>query len=156
MYPSFRHTMIATAAILGLSTVGAIAAPNGAGDPTATHGTSAATRPALATAVEQRINDLHAKLQITAAQETQWSAFAQVMRDNAKNMDDTFDTRAKSIATMTAAENMKSYATISMQHAKDMQNLAPAFETLYGAMSDSQKRTADQVFRDNAGQPRHG
>ena len=30
------------------------------------------------------------------------------------------------------------------------------FDTLYGAMSDSQKKAADVVFRDNANHPRRG
>jgi hypothetical protein len=48
---------------------------------------------------------------------------------------------------------------VAMNHAQDMQKLVPAFQTLYDTMSDSQKKTADQVFRDDAhrGRPmKHG
>ena len=38
--------------------------------------------------IEARIKELHQKLHVTAAQETQWSNLAQVMRDNAKAMSD--------------------------------------------------------------------
>jgi len=51
---------------------------------------------------------------------------------------------------MTATENMQSYADVSMAHAQDVEKLVPAFQALYGTMSDSQKRMADQVFRDDA------
>ena len=38
---------------------------------------------------EQRLADLHSKLQITPAQEPQWQKFAQAMRDNGRKMDET-------------------------------------------------------------------
>ena len=31
-----------------------------------------------------------------------------------------------------------------------MQKLVPAFQTLYGSLSDQQKKTADQMFRNYA------
>jgi hypothetical protein len=161
MLKTFRQTIIASTAIIGLSAVAALAAPPGTGDPTATRAApmSSAQAPAKASmrvTIEQRITDLHAKLQISPAQQPQWDQFAQVMRDNAKSMDQEFQTRAQAITTMNAAENMKSYALISAQHAQDMQKLVPAFGALYGTMSDSQKHMADQVFRDNADHARHG
>ena len=48
---------------------------------------------------------------------------------------------------MNAAENMQSYAQIAELHAQDTQKLAAAFQTLYGSMSDAQKKNADTVFR---------
>ena len=102
------------------------------------------------TSIEQRITALRAKLQITTAQDPQWNQFAQVMRDNAKRMDDTFQQRVQGIGAMNAEDNMASYAQVAMSHALGMQNLVPAFHTLYGTMTDLQKRAADQVFRDDA------
>ena len=37
--------------------------------------------------VERRIKELHSQLQITPAEEPQWNEFAQVMRENARDMD---------------------------------------------------------------------
>ncbi len=162
MLKTFRQTIIASTAIIGLSAVAALAAPPGTGDPTATRAApmSSAQAPAKASmrvTIEQRITDLHAKLQISPAQQPQWDQFAQVMRDNAKSMDQEFPGPGLRRSTaMNAAENMKSYALISAQHAQDMQKLVPAFGALYGTMSDSQKHMADQVFRDNADHARHG
>jgi periplasmic protein CpxP/Spy len=157
---SFRQTAIATTAIIGLSAFAAAAAPP-AGDPTATapaaatSGQSAATHHpgvhhSMVGKVEQRITDLHAKLQITPAQQPQWDQFIQVMRDNAQSMDQTFQQRVQAMPTMTATANMQSYALLASTNAQDVQKLVPAFQALYDTMSDTQKRTADQVFRDDA------
>lgn len=163
MRTSFRQTVFATTAILGLSgfAFAAAAAPPAAGNPTivapaATVSGQAATpaKPAVRhtqqSTVEQRIADLHAKLKITAAEQAQWEPFAQAMRDNAVAIDQAFQSRVKALPTMTAADNVKSYAALSAEHAKDMQNLVPTFQALYDSMSDSQKHVADQVFRNDA------
>ena len=151
MNEMFRRAAIASAFLAGLGGAAVAAPPPGSGDPTAVRPTppAAATRQMEVTA-EQRIVDLRAKLMITTSQQPQWDSFAQGMRNNAKAMDQAFDTRARAMSTMTAAENMKSYAKVSEQHAKDMISLGPLFDALYATMPDAQKRTADQVFRDNA------
>src|ERR1700756_3235145 len=100
--------------------------------------------------VEHRINELHAQLRITPAEEPQWNEFAQVMRENARDMDEAFIQRAQQYPTMNAVQNMQSYEQISEQHAQRLQKLVPAFQKLYDAMPDQQKRLADQVFRANA------
>jgi len=100
--------------------------------------------------VERRIKELHTQLQITPAEEPQWNEFAQVMRENARDMDQAFMQRAQLYPTMNAVQNMQSYEQISEQHAQRVQKLVPAFQKLYDAMPDQQKRLADQVFRANA------
>jgi len=100
--------------------------------------------------VERRIKELHSQLQITPAEEPQWNEFAQVMRENAHDMDQAFMQRAQQYPTMNAVQNMQSYEQISQDHANRVQKLVPAFQKLYDAMPDQQKRLADQVFRANA------
>ena len=100
--------------------------------------------------VEGRIKELHAQLRITPAEEPQWNEFAQVMRENAREMDQVFMQRAQQYPTMNAVQNMQSYEQISEEHAQRVQRLVPAFQKLYDAMPDQQKRLADQVFRANA------
>jgi protein CpxP len=97
--------------------------------------------------VEQHIATLHTQLQITPEQQSQWDQFAQVMRENAKSMDQVLEQRAAGFATMNAVDNLQSYAQIAQQHAQDTQKLATAFQTLYGSLSDEQKKNADEVFR---------
>jgi protein CpxP len=98
-------------------------------------------------AVEQRITALQTKLAITPDQQAAWSAFAQVMRDNAQSTDTSFQQRAQGAATMSAVDNMKSYAAITRTYADNTQRLATAFETLYGKLSSSQQQIADTLFR---------
>jgi protein CpxP len=100
--------------------------------------------------VEQRIADLHARLQITPDQQPLWDKFAQVMRDNARQMRQVADDRSAKIKAMNASDNMQSYAQIVMQHAQDLQSLATAFQPLYASLSPEQQRTADTMFRDVA------
>ena len=100
--------------------------------------------------VERRIKELHGQLQITPAEEPQWNEFAQAMRENARDMDQAFVQRAQQFPTMNAVQNMQSYEQLSEEHAQRVQKLVPAFQKLYDAMPDAQKRMADQVFRANA------
>jgi uncharacterized protein YpuA (DUF1002 family) len=100
--------------------------------------------------VERYIKDLHARLQITPAEETQWNQFAEVMRQNARDMDQVFRQRAEQFSSMNAVQNMQSYAQLAEDHAQRVQKLVPAFENLYNAMPEQQKQIADQVFRANA------
>jgi len=100
--------------------------------------------------VEQRIKELHAQLRITADERPQWDQFAQVMRENARDMDQVWLQRVDRFRSMNAVQNMQSYEQIAEQHAQHVQKLVPAFQNLYNAMPDQQKQLADQVFRANA------
>lgn len=167
MRMSFRQTAFATTAIVALIAFPAAAASPGAGDPTAVRPASqAGVAPAQPgpggnreATVEQRISDLHAKLQITAAQQPQWDQFAQVMRDNAQSIDEAFQHRVQALPSLTAAENLQSYAQVAAEHAQETQKLVPVFQALYDVLTENQKHRADQVFREDAthGKPsRHG
>ena len=103
--------------------------------------------------VEARIKDMHAKLKITKAQEDQWAKVAQVMRDNGKKMDALTQARFEKAKTktMTAIDDLKSYGEITGAHEDGIKKFIPVFTTLYGSMSDAQKKDADALFR-NAGQ----
>jgi hypothetical protein len=179
MRQTFRRTMLVATAVVGLSASIAVAAPPTANDQNMTNSptmnnssgpgsSTAMPQPGAATGtqtqasqaqpnggklenrIEQRIADLQNKLQISAAQKPQWDRFTQIMRENARDMDRIFQTRVQSLDTMNAEDNMKSYAMIATHHAQDVQRLVPAFDALYTKMNDSQKRTADQVFREEA------
>jgi hypothetical protein len=108
---------------------------------------SAPAAPATIPAVEARIKSLHGELKITAAEEPQWQAFAEVMRDNAQTTGSLIQQRAAEAKTMTAVDDLHSYAAIIESHAAGVQKLATAFATLYDTMSDAQKKNADVVFR---------
>ena len=97
--------------------------------------------------VEQRIAYLHSQLKITAAQEPQWKAFAEVMRSNGQNMGRLFRQRTQAEQTQSALDNMKQYAEIAQAHADDMKQLVDAFQPLYDSFSPEQKKLADTTFR---------
>ena len=82
------------------------------------------------------------------------------MRENARDMDQAFMQRAQQYPTMNAMQNMQSYEQIAEAHAQHLQKLVPAFDNLYNAMPEQQKKLTDQVFRANAerhaAQSRHG
>ena len=96
--------------------------------------------------VEARIKSLHAQLKITPEEEQEWSVVAQTMRDNAAEMDQLVQQRTEQRAGMNAVDDMKSYQAIVQAHADEMQKLVPAFEALYGKMSASQQKLADNVI----------
>ena len=96
--------------------------------------------------IEGRIKSLHEDLKITAAQEDQFNAMAQVMRDNGKAMAELGRKRRAAAKTMTAVDNLKTYEEISDAHTDGLKKLVPAFQKLYDSMSVEQKKTADTVF----------
>jgi hypothetical protein len=100
--------------------------------------------------VEKRITDMHRELQVTPAESSQWDQFAQVMRDNAKEIDQAYKDRADKLDSMSAVDNMQSYAQIEQLRAQQVQKLVPAFQTLYASLSDQQKQRADALFRNQA------
>ena len=100
---------------------------------------------------ELRIKELHTRLNILPAQETQWSAVATIMRDNAVTMDKLTQRRVDKASEVTAVEDLKSYGEISEAHAEGIRTLTPAFDSLYSAMSEPQKKQADLLFRQGEG-----
>ena len=111
---------------------------------------SAAPSAATQAAVDQRIRALQSQLGITEAQMPLWSAFTQAMRDNAAATDALFTQRAGAVATMSAPDNMHSYAQIARSYADNTERLATAFDSLYASLSDTQKQAADTLFRQQA------
>ena len=79
-----------------------------------------------------------------------WNAFAHAMRENAASTDALFAQRAGSVATMSAVENMHSYAQIARAYADNTERLATAFDSLYASLTDTQKQAADTLFRQQA------
>jgi protein CpxP len=99
---------------------------------------------------ERRIADLHNRLHITPQQSQQWDQFTQVVRDNAREMEQIYQQRAERLGTMSAVDNIQSFAQIEQHRAQDTQKLVPAFQTLYVSLTDQQKKTADELFRNYA------
>jgi protein CpxP len=97
-------------------------------------------------AVEHHIADMHAKLKITTAEESQWKEVAETMRENAKDLDKAIDKRDASLAHATAIDDLNAYADIAQAHATGVKRLAKSFSGLYSMMSVDQKKEADEIF----------
>jgi hypothetical protein len=140
------HPLFVLAAALSVSTA-MLAAPayaaTAAQPTTSGHVMPVAAHPS----VDTRINSLHTRLQITAAQESLWQPVAQIMRDNASKMDALNQTRAADAKSMSAVDDLRSYGQLIDAHADAIKKFTPAFEALYNSMSDTQKSNADLIFR---------
>jgi hypothetical protein len=97
---------------------------------------------------QQRLTQLHQHLRITPTEQSAWDQFAEASMQNATRLDTAFRARAEQVPTMNAIQNMQTFADLDMQRAQDMQQLVPAFQKLYAALSPAQQKTADQLFRD--------
>jgi protein CpxP len=126
----------------------ATAAPPAA-SPSAAQPAPPAPSAATQTAVDQRIRALQSQLG-TEAQMPLWTAFAQAMRDNAASTDALFAQRAHAVTSMTAVDNMHSYAQIARAYADNTERLATAFDSLYASLTDTQRQAADTLFRQQA------
>jgi hypothetical protein len=155
-----RHSARTIAAAAALLSAVALAAPAGAQTAPASPSTTAPSTAAPAgTAthakrmpvdrVEARITQLHSQLKITPVQQPQWDALAQVMRDNAKEMQTALQARAQTVSTGSAVDDLHSYEAIADAHADGLKKFVPAFEALYNTMSDDQKKTTDAVFHNH-------
>ena len=94
--------------------------------------------------LDKHIAELHAQLKITAAEEVQWKAVAQTMRDNANSMDIAMDKREGAVGS--AIDDLNAYGEVVQSHADGIKKLSAVFSALYDSMSADQKKTADDVF----------
>jgi hypothetical protein len=95
---------------------------------------------------EKHIKDLHTKLKITPEEESLWNTVAKTMRENAIEIDTAVDKRESMLTTATAIDDLNAYANIAQAHADSVKKLSMVFGPLYAAMSDNQKKIADEVF----------
>ena len=100
--------------------------------------------------VEKHIQDLHAKLKITPAEESKWDGVARAMRESAGELDAAIGKRQAIMKTATAVEDLNAYEAVAQAHADGVKRLSGAFAPLYAAMSVDQKKVADDVFAQRA------
>ncbi len=105
--------------------------------------------------VQDRIAELRAKLHITAAQEPQFTALADVMTANAQSLASLLQQRVQD-NDASAVASMRWYERLVEAHADALKKFVPVFDQLYTSLSDEQKKTADAVFERFGGRPRHG
>jgi len=105
--------------------------------------------------VEGRIAFLHTELKITPAQETVWKSYADALRANAKagtEQREAMQDQRDEMKDMNAPARMKAHIALMEQKLADMKLLQTATEQLYGALTDDQKKDADQLLSQSMGQ----
>ena len=148
--PALLAALLAAAPVFAANAQGSAMAPHESGADEA------------AETIDQRIASLHETLKITPAEEADWKAVAQTMRDNVAAMQKlASDKQAKSTSGMTAVEDLQTYSAFAQAHVDHLKKLTAAFSTLYNSMPAAQKKLADQVFarsrhEDSAGQNKQG
>jgi periplasmic protein CpxP/Spy len=98
--------------------------------------------------VEANIAELHKKLQITPAQEPQFTAVANVMRENARAE---AGAPQQPPANTTAIDDLRAYIRYSELEIAGLKKMLPVLEALYAALSPVQRKAADAVFRQGPG-----
>ncbi|MGA2550887.1 MAG: Spy/CpxP family protein refolding chaperone [Burkholderiaceae bacterium] len=96
--------------------------------------------------IEMHVKDLHARLNITPAEEALWATVAQAMRESADDVEVAIKAREAGAQSATAIADLSAYGAIAQAHADGVKRMSTAFGPLYAAMSDDQKKIADDVF----------
>lgn len=152
---SHRHRILAGVLALGLL---ATAAPEVLAQPA---NPPAPTR-SFTRHMDGRVAFLKAELKITPAQQAAFDNYVRVMRQNAEEMQAASQSRRAQPAgntqrkPTTALEQLERRAEMSKLAAAQTQRSLDAFKPLYAALSDEQKRTADELIaRGGRGGPPH-
>jgi protein CpxP len=98
--------------------------------------------------VEANIASLHQRLQITPAQEPQFNAVANVMRQNARAE---ASIPQQPPPNATAVDDLRAFIRYSEVELDGYKRLLPVLEALYATLSPAQRQTANAVFREGPG-----
>ena len=96
--------------------------------------------------VEGRIAFLKTELKITDLQAQQWNAFADVLRQNATAMMTMRETMMQGGTTASAPEQAERRVKLMSARLETMKAIAAAETALYAALSDEQKKIADELL----------
>jgi hypothetical protein len=95
--------------------------------------------------VEAQLGEIKKRLNITAAQQSQFDQFASTVKQNAQAMEALMQKAGQS-AERNAVEGLRTAADFAQTEADNLKRLVPALDALYASFTDQQKRTADQLF----------
>jgi hypothetical protein len=141
--------VILSSAIVGASLPGRTWADSTSGQAGTAEPSNVARNTGQHGGVDGLIVHLHQAFKITPAQETLFQNLADVMRQDAETMSALAKTRAEGAKTRTAVDDLTSYSEIAEAHAEGTKKMIPPFQALYASMSDSQKKAADEEFREH-------
>ena len=103
---------------------------------------------AMASHLEGRLAYSKAELKITEAQESLWNAYAATARDSTKTMAGhcTAIMSQRGTSTVSLPERLEEHEQLLGSQLDALRAMNKALKPLYAALSDDQKKTADQLF----------
>jgi hypothetical protein len=101
---------------------------------------------AMARHVEGRLAFLKTELKITDTQLPLWNALADAMRANAKTMSDMAGGMMGGSQTATLPDKLAMRERMMTVHLEALRKFKAAADPLYAALSDEQKKTADELL----------
>lgn len=97
---------------------------------------------------QKHLNELKAKLNLTADQQPAWKTFSEQVNDQAKSMvamRDQMKDNAQSMPKKTAPERMAKMADLMKDRAQNMAKMADAVKTFYATLTAEQQATFDKM-----------
>jgi hypothetical protein len=102
---------------------------------------------AMASHIEGRLGYIKAELKITDAQEPLWNTYAAAARDNSKAMTAHCTTMMDQRGSQTSLpDRLDQHEQLMAAQLDSVRAMNKALKPLYAALSDSQKKAADQLF----------
>ena len=98
------------------------------------------------TFAEGRIAFLKAELAITDAQKAAWEAYAAALKKNLQGMQAMRQTMMKVMEAKTPTERLDAHIAAMDGRLASLKEVKPALAALYAALSDEQKKKADQIL----------
>ena len=103
---------------------------------------------AMSSHIEGRLAYIKAELKITTAQEPLWSSYAAAGRNNANTMlaHCTTMMSQRGASSVSLPDRLDQHEQLMAAQLDAMRTMNKALKPLYEALSDSQKKSADQIF----------
>jgi hypothetical protein len=102
---------------------------------------------AMGSHIDGRLAYIKAELKVTDAQESLWNAYAAAARDNAKTMVARCTTMmGKRDSQVSLPDRLDRNEQLMAAQLEAMRAMNKTLKPLYAELSDSQKKTADQLF----------
>jgi hypothetical protein len=98
------------------------------------------------TFAEGRIAFLKAELAITEAQKSVWDTYAAALKKNLQGMQAMRQTMVKVMEAKTPVERLDAHIAAMEGRVASLKEVKPALSALYGALTDEQKKKADEIL----------
>jgi hypothetical protein len=98
------------------------------------------------TFVNGRLAFLKTELKITDAQETQWNAYAEALKNNLQTMNAMHELMQTSVEAKTVVERMDGRIAAMETRLEALKQMQPAIAKLYDGLDESQRKNAEELL----------